>query len=79
MKSNRDGIGARIEIQTETGKITRLRKGGCGLMSTHDPRLTIGLGPIDLIKEVKVYWPSGIVSQIRQVKTDQELTIIESK
>ena len=48
-------------------------------MSTHDPRLTIGLGPIDLIKEVKVTWPSGVVTQIQQVKTDQELTIIESK
>ena len=79
MKSNRDGIGARIEIQTETRKITRLRKGGCGLMSTNDPRLTVGLGPIDLIKEVKVNWPSGVVTQIQQVKTDQELTIIESK
>lgn len=76
-KSNRDAIGARVEIEVDGHKITRMRKGGCGLMSTHDPRLIIGLGATEIVRSLKVYWPSSKISQLSQVETDQDLVLIE--
>ena len=76
-KSNRDAIGARVEIEVDGQKITRMRKGGCGLMSTHDPRLIIGLGATEIVRSLKVYWPSSKISQLSQVETDQDLVLIE--
>lgn len=76
-QSNRDAIGARIELQLASNTITRLQKGGCGLMSTHDPRLTIGLGTNNIIQTIRVYWPSGQMTEMKQVKVDQEIIIEE--
>jgi hypothetical protein len=42
--SNRDAIGAQVLVDVGTRKIYRQRKGGSSLMSSHDPRLLIGLG-----------------------------------
>ena len=75
--SNRDAIGARVEINCGNRTITRIRKGGCGLMSTHDPRLTIGLGNASELKSIKVYWPSGKESEIQNQKTEMEILITE--
>ena len=76
--SNRDAIGSRVEMQFQGArKIVRQRKGGCGLMSTHDPRLTIGLGDQAVVEQITVYWPSGKQSRLTQVQSDQELTVTE--
>ena len=37
-RSNRDAIGARVEIDVDGRTITRQRKGGCSMQSTNDPR-----------------------------------------
>ena len=42
-RSNRDAIGARVEVDAGGRTITRQRKGGCSMQSTNDPRLLIGL------------------------------------
>jgi len=76
--SNRDAIGTRVELQLPGGrKIVRQRKGGCGLMSTHDPRLTIGLGAAAQVEQLTVFWPSGKQSRLTQVKADREWTVTE--
>jgi enediyne biosynthesis protein E4 len=54
-RSNRDAIGARVEIVAAGQTITRQRKGGCSMQSTNDPRLLIGLGPANNIDRVTVF------------------------
>lgn len=77
-KSNRDAIGARVELKLgDKMKLVRQRKGGCGLMSTHDPRLTIGLDRAEVIDEITVLWPSGRRTVVSGIKPDQELQIVE--
>lgn len=76
-KSNRDAIGSRVELTVGDRKITRLQKGGCGLMSTHDPRLNIGLGRNSEISGIRIYWPSGIVSELKTEAVDRELKVEE--
>jgi hypothetical protein len=62
-RSNRDALGARVEVAVGDRVIHRQRKGGTSLMSSHDPRLLIGLGPAESADRVTVRWPSGAVSE----------------
>lgn len=76
-KSNRDAIGARVELKLGGRTIVRQVKGGCGLMSTHDTRLTIGLGEVSKIDELIVRWPSSRVTGRQNLTVDQELQLTE--
>ncbi|MFM7318792.1 MAG: FG-GAP repeat domain-containing protein [bacterium] len=77
--SNRDAIGARVELNLGERKLTRLRKGGCGLMSTHDARLTIGVDAAPEIKSIRVIWPTGKESLIENVKSDTVIKFVEPR
>jgi hypothetical protein len=76
-RSNRDAIGALITIEAGGRTLHRQRKGGSSLMSSHDPRLVIGLGPADEIARLTVRWPSGQVSRLEHLKTNQSYEIME--
>ena len=43
-KSNRDAIGARVTIETDQGRATRIVKAGSGFLSQHSKELLFGLG-----------------------------------
>lgn len=79
-KTNRDAIGARVEITVNGRTIVRQKKGGGSMESTNDPRLLIGLGKAETIESIVVKWPSGGPdSVLKNVKVDQTLPIVESK
>jgi enediyne biosynthesis protein E4 len=78
-RSNRDGIGATVIVEAEGRAIHRLRKGGSSLMSSHDPRLLIGLGSSAPFARVTVKWPSGAVTRLDKVATNQTHEIREPK
>lgn len=63
-QSNRNGIGARIEIHTPTGiQIRDVRSGdGFRFMSTLNTHF--GLGTEDTINNIIIYWPSGTIDNI---------------
>ena len=76
-KSNRDAVGAKILVETDTLKIHRQRKGGCSMMSTSDPRVLVGVGPVAEVAKVTIKWPSGKISTMEHVKVDQTLKVVE--
>jgi hypothetical protein len=76
-RSNRDAIGALVKVDVGDRAIYRQRKGGCSLMSSHDPRLLIGLGPAPEFVPVTVRWPSGAVSRFDRLATNQTHEVIE--
>jgi hypothetical protein len=76
-RSNRDAIGALVVVEAGGRRIHRQRKGGCSLMSAHDPRLLIGLGSVTDFVRVTVRWPSGAVSQFERLATNQTHRITE--
>lgn len=78
-RSNRDAIGARVEVVAGGRTITRQRKGGCSMQSTNDPRLLIGLGAVQDVSKVTIRWPSGIVSIQEHLKTNQTYELIEPR
>jgi hypothetical protein len=58
-RSNREGIGARVSVETEDQTIVRIRKGGASYGSAHDPRLLFGLRNARAARRVTIRWPSG--------------------
>jgi hypothetical protein len=63
-KSNRQGIGARVTIETEAGKQMREVKAGESYLASSDPRIHFGLGKASTVKRVTIRWPSGIVQDV---------------
>lgn len=65
-RSNRDAIGARVRVETDALRVTRVVQAGSGFLSQHSRELVIGLGDSREVLSVTVDWPSGT----RQVFTD---------
>jgi hypothetical protein len=78
-RSNRDAIGARVVVEADGRSIHRQRKGGCSLMSSHDPRLLIGLGSTAESVQVTVHWPSGAISRVEHLASNRTHEIIEPR
>jgi hypothetical protein len=77
VKSNRQGIGARVTLETEKGRQVREVKAGDSYLSSSDPRVHFGLGTATSFKRVSVRWPSGIVQEVRNVQPGRYQTIEE--
>jgi hypothetical protein len=75
--SNRDAVGAKVEVVAGHRTIHRQRKGGCSMLSSNDPRLLIGVGEAAEVAELVVSWPSGAVSRLEHLGVDQTYTVIE--
>ena len=77
--SNRDGVGAKVTVTAAGKRRHKQRLGGSSYCSTSDPRLLFGVGRSARIDEVKVTWPSGVVSTVKNARSNQYLTIKESE
>jgi len=75
--SNRDAIGARVELEAAGRTIIRQRKGGCSMQSTNDPRLLIGLGTALEVARLTIRWPSRAVTTLENLTTNKTYEIIE--
>jgi hypothetical protein len=78
-KSNRDGIGAVVEIESGGRVQTAQRVAGSGYLSQDDDRLHFGLGPASKIDKLTVHWPSGRTQVLQSVTADRVLTVEEPK
>ncbi|RKY88369.1 hypothetical protein DRQ11_03890, partial [candidate division KSB1 bacterium] len=76
-KSNRDGIGARIQIVVGDLKQIAEVKTGAGYLSANDSRVHFGLGKHVKVDLLKIRWPSGTIQTLKNVKADQILTVTE--
>jgi hypothetical protein len=77
VKSNRSGIGARIKCVTDEGaQIDEVRSGG-SYYSQNDMRVHFGLGKSQRVKLIQVDWPSGQTDVLKDVASNQFVTIKE--
>jgi enediyne biosynthesis protein E4 len=77
-KANRDAIGARVSYQSGDWKRMRTIVGGGSFMSSHDPRLILGLGSRTSIDALEVQWPQpGGVERFKNLPVDRYITIVE--
>ena len=78
-KSNRDGIGARVEVFAGDKRWTSERVAGSGYLSQNDGRLHFGLGPATVVDKIVVRWPSGREQTLEKQAVDRVLSIEEPK
>lgn len=79
-KSNRDGIGAAIQLETASGrKLHNHVTTSVGFMSSSDRRVHFGLGAESKIAYVEIRWPSGMVQRIEKPAADQILKVTEAE
>jgi len=79
VKSNRNGIGARVTITAQGRTQMREVKSGSSYLGQNDLRVHFGLGDATRIERIDVRWPAGDVETIRDVASDQILTVTEGK
>jgi hypothetical protein len=76
-KSNRDGIGAKIEVTAGGRKQQAERISSSGYLSQDDARVHFGLGQAPQAETVTITWPSGKVQTLRNVAADRVVTVEE--
>ncbi len=72
-RSNRDGIGARVEIPGQWNHMTT----AVGYASSSYQGVHFGTGKVQTIDRIEIRWPSGTVQVLKDVKTDQFLEVRE--
>ncbi|MGA7339289.1 MAG: CRTAC1 family protein [Terracidiphilus sp.] len=78
-KSNRDGIGARIEVIAGGRRQTAERVASSGYLSQNEGRVHFGLGGAARIDKLIVRWPSGREQTLENLGVDRVLTVEEPK
>jgi hypothetical protein len=78
-RSNRDGIGARVEVDAAGKRWTAERVAGSGYLSQDDGRLHFGIGAANNIDKLIVRWPSGREQMLEKLAVDRVLTVEEPK
>jgi hypothetical protein len=78
-KSNRDGIGARVEVYAAGKRQTAERVAGSGYLSQNEERLHFGLGAATTVDKLLVHWPSGREQTLEHLTVDRVLTVEEPK
>jgi enediyne biosynthesis protein E4 len=78
-KSNRDAVGARISYQAGDLKRSRMKVGGGSFLSSHDPRIVLGVGQRTKIDVLEIKWPrpSTLVERFEDLPIDRYVTIVE--
>jgi len=75
--SNRNGIGARVEIYGTWGKQIRDVRSGEGFKYMSSLNTHFGIGQATAISQVIIRWPSGIVDTINNPAVNQTLMVVE--
>jgi hypothetical protein len=75
--SNRDAIGAEVELVTAAGSQFATVSTASSYLSSSDKRIHFGLGKENVALEIEIRWPSGIHQTVKDVAADQILQIDE--
>jgi len=78
VRSNRDGIGAEVEVATDAGKQYATVTTSSSYESSSDARLHFGLGAAERVKSIRIRWPSGVVQMLEDTKADRFLAVTEA-
>jgi thiol-disulfide isomerase/thioredoxin len=62
-QSGRDAFGSVVRVKTSAGILSKVKAGGEGFISQHDPRLLFGLAQEERPEWVEVTWPGGKVER----------------
>ena len=80
-KCNPDAIGARVSYQADELKQSRMKVGGGSYLSSHDPRIVVGLGKREKLEWLEVKWPlpGGKTERFANLPVDRYINIVEGQ
>ena len=79
VKSNKDGIGARITVKS--GSLIQIREvsSGSSYISQNSLEVEFGLGERNKVDSIEIRWPSGIIQKLAEVSVNQSINVVESE
>jgi enediyne biosynthesis protein E4 len=79
-KANIDAVGAVVRYQAGSLKRTLIKPGGGSFLSSHDPRMVLGLGGAARVDWLELHWPRpGGVERFENLPADRYITIVEGQ
>ena len=80
-RANIDAVGARVSYQAGDIKRSRMKVGGGSYLSSHDPRMVLGIGQRTKLDWVEINWPqpSGLKQRYTDLPIDRYITIREGQ
>ena len=75
--SNTNGIGARISVTSTSGVQIREVRSGDAFSTMSSLTAHFGLGSDEVVDEVSIRWPSGIVNVITDVSINSTISLVE--
>jgi len=78
-RSNRDAVGARVTVETDRLRRTKIVQIGSGFLSQSSKELLFGLGKSERVVKVTIVWPSGSTESLPELPLNQRSWIEEGK
>lgn len=78
IQSNRNGIGARVEIHGPWGMQIRDVQSGIGFRNMNSLNVHFGLGQHESIDKIVIKWPSGIIDEVNNPSINSTIHVIEA-
>ena len=78
-KSNRDAIGARVEVQAGARTMSSMVKSGSSYLSQSELPLTFGMGRREKADRVTIHWPSGKVEEHKNLAAGRQWFVQEGQ
>jgi enediyne biosynthesis protein E4 len=80
-KANIDAIGAKVAYQAGELRRHQFKVGGGSYLSSHDPRMVLGIGKRTKMDWLEVQWPqpSGKTERLTDLPIDRYVTIVEGE
>jgi tetratricopeptide (TPR) repeat protein len=75
--TSRDAIGARVTVETDRMRRTKVVNAGSGFLSQHSKELLFGLGPSRRVERLTVEWPNGRRQEFTDVPLERRVRIEE--
>jgi hypothetical protein len=76
-ESGRDAVGTRVVLKTTQGDQLRHVAGGGSFESQSDVRVHFGLRPRAAPVRATIWWPSGIVQTVDDIRATETMTVVE--
>ncbi len=81
VKTNRDAVGARVVWSAGGKTFHAMKNGGGSYLSSHDPRMVLGIGKAEKIDSLEIHWPgsAGQVEKFTKLPINQYIRIVEGR
>jgi hypothetical protein len=80
-RSNPDAVGARLTYQARDLQRSRMKVGGGSYLSSHDPRMLLGIGKREKVDWLDVKWPlpGGATQRFTELPINRYITVVEGQ